>query len=59
MCEFKVTLDGKNVFDDVVYAKVDGKKVILKDILGATKELKNCRIIEVDVNSTRLILSSE
>jgi predicted RNA-binding protein len=59
MCEFKVTLDGKNVFDDAVYAKVEGDKVILRDILGVTKEFRNCKIIEVDVNRTRLILSSE
>ena len=59
MCEFKATLDGKSVLDDVVYARVEGDKVILRDILGETKELSNCRIIEVDVNLTRLILSSE
>jgi predicted RNA-binding protein len=59
MCEFKTTLDGENVFNDVVYAKVEGDKVILKDILGVTKEFSNCKIIEVDVNLTRLILSSK
>jgi len=59
MCEFKATLDGKSVFDDVVYAKVDEDRVILKDILGETREFRNCKIIEVDVNLTRLILSSE
>jgi len=59
MCEFKTTLDGENVFNDVVYAKVEGDKVILRDILGATKEFSNCKIIEVDVTLTRLILSSK
>jgi predicted RNA-binding protein len=59
MCEFKATLDGKNVFNDVVYAKAEGDKVILRDILGETKEFRNCKIIEVDVTLTRLILSSE
>ncbi len=59
MCEFKTTLNGKNVFSDVVYAKVEGDKVILRDILGVTKEFSNCKIMEVDVNRTRLILSSE
>ena len=59
MCEFKATLDGKSVFDDVVYAKVEGDKVILRDVLGETREFRDCKIIEVDVNLTRLILSSE
>jgi len=59
MCEFKATLDGKSVFNDVIYAKVEGDKVILRDVLGETKEFRNCKIIEVDVNLTRLILSSE
>jgi len=59
MCEFKATLDGRSVFNDVIYAKVEGDKVILRDVLGETKEFRNCKIIEVDVNLTRLILSSE
>jgi len=59
VCEFKATLDGESVLDDVVYAKVEGDKVILRDVLGETKEFRNCKIIEVDVQLTRLILSSE
>lgn len=58
MCEFKAILDGKTVFKDVVYAKKENDGVILKDVLGKSKEYRNCRIIEVDVNSTRLVLSS-
>jgi predicted RNA-binding protein len=58
MCEFKVILDGKTVFKDVIYAKTENNKVIVKDVLGESKEFKNCRIIEVDVNSTRLVLST-
>lgn len=58
MCEFNVILDGKIVFKDVVYAKTESKKVVVKDVLGKSKEFKNCEIIEVDVNSTRLVLSS-
>ena len=58
MCEFKVILDGKEVWNDVVYAKVDGNKVILKDVSGQSKEFKNCKIMEVDVNATRLVLAS-
>jgi len=57
MCEFKVILDGKEVFKDVVYAKVESNNVIVKDAIGKSKEFKNCKIIEVDVNATRLVLS--
>jgi len=58
MCEFNVILNGKTVFKDVVYAKMDGNKLIVKDVLGKAKEFENCKIMEVDVNSTRLVLSS-
>ncbi|MGQ9641668.1 MAG: CooT family nickel-binding protein [Candidatus Bathycorpusculaceae bacterium] len=58
MCEFNVILNGKTVFKDVVYAKVESDKVIVKDVLGNSKEFKNSKIVEVDVNSTRLFLSS-
>jgi len=57
MCEFSVLLSGKKVFEDVIYAKVDGSKVILKDVLGAERILENCRIVEINVNSERLVLS--
>jgi predicted RNA-binding protein len=58
MCEFKVIFNGKEVFKDVVYAKMENDNVIVKDIVGTSKKFKNCRIIEVDVNSTSLVLSS-
>jgi len=57
MCEFKVILNGKEVWDDVVYAKAEGGKVTVRDVSGQTKEFKNCKIIEVDVNTTRLVLA--
>ncbi len=57
MCEFNVILNGKSVFKDAVYAKNDGDKVIVKSILGETKEFKGCKISEVDVNSEKLILA--
>ena len=57
MCEFSVLLEGKKVFEDAVYAKTDGDKVVLKDVLGASKTLENCKITEVDVGSERLVLS--
>lgn len=57
MCEFSVILDGKVEFKDVVYAKMEGNTLIVKNVLGEHKEFRNCRIVEVDVNSTRLVLS--
>ncbi len=58
MCEFNVILNGKILFRDVVYAKTENNNVIAKSILGEAKEIKNCRISEVDVNSTRLVLTA-
>jgi predicted RNA-binding protein len=58
MCEFNVILNGKVEFKDVVYSKVNGSDVIVKNILGEGKEFKNCKIIEVDVPNTRLVLST-
>ena len=58
MCEFNVILNGKTQFKDVVYAKSDNNNVIVKTVLGETKEFKNCKITEVDVNSERLVLTS-
>ena len=58
MCEFDVVLDGKTVFKDVVYAKTDNNTVTVKNVLSQTKKFQNCKITEVDVNSTRLVLAS-
>ncbi len=57
MCEFNVILNGKVQFKDVIYAKVQAGNVIVKDVLGETKEFSNCSITEVDVNSTKLVLT--
>lgn len=58
MCEFTVILSGEVVFKDAVYAKMESNNVVVRDVLGESKDFKNCNIIEVDVNSTRLVLSS-
>jgi len=58
MCEFDVFLDGKIVFRDAIYAKAEGDKVIVRDIVGEQREYLNRRIEEVDVNHTRLVLST-
>ncbi len=57
MCEFNVIFNGKNQFKDVVYAKAVDNNVIVKNVLGETKEFKNCTITEVDVNSTKMVLT--
>ena len=58
MCDFNVFLERKIVFKDAVYVKADGNNVILRDVLGVSKTFEDCRILEVDVGSERLILSS-
>jgi len=58
MCEFNVILDEKTVFKDVIYAKTESNNIIVKDVLGKSKIFRNCKIAEIDVNSTRLVLSS-
>ncbi len=57
MCEFKVFLNGKEVFKDVIYAKVEDGKVTVRDVIGESREFKNCKIVEIDVNNTRLVLA--
>jgi len=56
MCEFNVILNGKVEFKDVIYARVDGNNVTVKNIIGEAKEFKNVKITEVDVTTTRLVL---
>lgn len=59
MCEFKVFLEGEQVFEDAVYVEVTDGKVILRNILGEEKEMADCHIIRVNVPSERLVLSSK
>ena len=56
MCEFKVWLGDEKVAEDVIYAKVEGKRVTLRDVLGMPVVVEGVRIAEVDVSSTRLVL---
>ena len=58
MCEFNVIINGKTEFKDVIYATVHGNIVTVKSITGETKEFRNFKITEVDVNSTKLVLTS-
>ncbi len=56
MCEFKVFLDGKKIAEDVIYAKVEEKKVTLRDVLGELVVVEDAGIVEVNVSSTKLVL---
>ncbi|NLF89247.1 CooT family nickel-binding protein [Candidatus Bathyarchaeota archaeon] len=56
MCEFNVILDGKIQFKEVIYVKQEGLNVVVRDVMGAMQEFKNCRIQEVDVPHARLVL---
>ncbi|MFQ5836559.1 MAG: CooT family nickel-binding protein [Candidatus Bathyarchaeia archaeon] len=58
MCEFSVLLQDKMVFKDAVYAKTEGNKVTVRNILGVSKTFGNCTIEEVDVQSERLVLKT-
>jgi predicted RNA-binding protein len=58
MCEFNVILNGKIQFKDVIYSKVDGNSVTVKNIMGEAKQFDGCKIVEVDVPNTRLVLSA-
>jgi predicted RNA-binding protein len=58
MCEFNVILDGQIVFNDVIYAKVEGRTVTVRSIIGEDKEYKDVKITEVDVTTARFVLET-
>ncbi len=58
MCEFTVILNGKAQFKDVLVAKAEGGKVVVKNVLGEVKTFEHCTIVEVDVNTAKLTLAS-
>ncbi len=58
MCEFNVILNGEILFKDVVYARIKGDNVIAKNVLGENKQFMNCKIAEVNVNTTELVLTA-
>ena len=57
MCEFNVYLDGVKVAEDIVYAKIEENKVTLHDILGRPTVFESTRLDELNVMTTRLLLS--
>jgi len=58
MCEFNVIINREILFKEVVYAKNEDNNVIVKNVLGEAREFKNCKITEVNVNTTKLILTA-
>ena len=50
MCEFKVFLGDEVVFNDVVYAEVTERGVILRNVMGEERFIEGCRIVKVDVS---------
>ncbi len=58
MCEFNVIVNGKIQFKDVIYSKVEGDKVTVRNILGQGQEFSGYKIVEVDVPNTRLVLAA-
>jgi len=56
MCEFKVFLEDEEIMRDVIYAREEGGKVILRDVLGETRVVEGAKILEVDVSAVRLLL---
>ncbi len=56
MCEFTVFLNGESIWNDVIYVKTTGSDIILRDVLGEQRVESNCKILEIDVHSERLVL---
>ena len=57
MCELKVVVNEKQVFENAIYAKETGNNVVVKDILGKSMEFKNHSIVEVNIAKEQLTLS--
>ena len=58
MCELKVVINQNVVFENVVYAATTGNSVLVKDIMGKSKEFKSHTIKEVNITTEQLVLSS-
>ncbi len=56
MCEAIVYFKDKEVMRDVIKILVDGEDVVLTNIEGKSKRIRNARIIEDDVLNHRVIL---
>ena len=57
MCELKVMINTTLVFENAVYAAINGNNITVRDIMGKSKEFKNHAITEVNIAKEQLILS--
>ncbi len=61
MCEFRVFLKKEDreetVAEDIVYAKVERNSIVLKGVLRNEVRVDNVKILEVDVEAERLVLT--
>ncbi|MDR2203260.1 MAG: CooT family nickel-binding protein [Nitrososphaerota archaeon] len=58
MCEFNVILDKQVVFGDVIYVKIDGSDVMVRNIIGDTQQYKSVKITEINVATSQLVLET-
>lgn len=56
MCEYKVYLDGRLAYTDIVYVRKEGDTLVLRNALGAEARLKGYEIVLVDSFRERLEL---
>jgi len=59
VCEFTVFLEGKRVFEDAVFCRVEAGELLLKDILGQSKRFSRCHVAEVNVAAEKIVLEKE
>ena len=58
MCELKVILNGKMVFNEAIYAKQENDQVIVKDVLGFTRGFIKSTILEINIGTKTLTLKN-
>ena len=60
MCEFKVKIlengEEKEIAENILFSKIDDKKIIFRNILGMTTVVENAMIDEVSVPSEKILL---
>jgi len=57
MCELRVTVNGRIVFENAIYAKATENSVVVRDVLGNTRQFSNHIIAEVDITKEKMALS--